>query len=1204
MSRLAFLPATAAPLISFLLMGAVIALAPRAAQAHPESVSSLRLVLGPSATHVTVILPVRDLSRWFPPGRFKNYTSNVAAELAAQAPDLVLLAWDEQVQRPTKTSVHPGMTGYMRHISFIASVVMGMVGLIAGAAEPELVTKPVLPPVPLPQELSGSAVGLRIIMGLTDTEPTDWSGAATLSAGKVAAIRGWRWTAGDGARDNSWTLHTKRQPLQNPNSKVNKGKRGPISDAGIVLMLSEVADDTKIEIKTAAGPISFSLSDVPYGKRLTELKGAVEIERVPGIAAVARTNADEDYPAAVAAPDGTIYLTYLSFTRGKDFQAHRERLTAFGTTPVSRMLSPGPLRKIEKPEDLDYLREPAGGETLYLRVIKDGKFSPPIVITETRTELYRAAIAVEGSGKVWVIYSTHLNAGADLDGGDWELMARRFDPKTGKVEDAINLSNAAGTDFMPAATTDSAGRVWVTWVGERGEHFSVFSSHQAAAGATFTPGQRITSSPANEWEPSIAADRDGDVAIAWDTYEKGDYDVYLSRAKGDGPFSAPQAVAATLNYEVRPSLAFDAAGRLWVAWEQSGELWGKDFGALKKKGIPLYGGGRTLGIKVLDPSGKWFTPPDVASAGGGPGLNPYVFNTGSKPRIVPKLSAGPARARGGVAPCYPRLAVDTQGHVWLAFRARQWGDWHVEVGSVWFEFVTRLEGDSWLPATWVPHSNNILDNRPALVADAEHGLLMFFSGDGRGEVLPAHIADPHTEASAPAGSTTVPTDGSTSDEPPRIIGSGGGSGGPRPGGPRAGPDPNNDIYAALFHPGASPAAPVLTPAPAVDPAKPGVDVEEERAAVKTLRDYRVNLNGETLRIWRGEFHRHTELSPDGGGDGGLLDMWRYTIDAASLDWVGDGDHDYGNGREYSWWTTQKAVTLFTIPRHFTPVFSYERSVSYPEGHRNCMFARRGLRSLPRLPLSPVNSDQPAPDTNLFYMYLHHFDGICASHTSATSMGTDWRNNDPAVEPLVEIYQGDRNNYERPDAPRSAVREAQLKQSTPEEESFGGYRPKGFVNLALLKGYRLAFESSSDHISTHLSYCNVYVTEPTRAGIIDAIKKRRVYGSTDNIIADVRCKAGGTEHFMGEEFSTDLPPTIDLHFIGARVIEKVTIIKDDIVVFESAPNQKEVKFQWTDPRPMAGRTSYYYVRGEQVPDVEGATGEIVWASPLWIKYTGK
>ena len=44
------------------------------------------------------------------------------------------------------------------------------------------------------------------------------------------------------------------------------------------------------------------------------------------------------------------------------------------------------------------------------------------------------------------------------------------------------------------------------------------------------------------------------------------------------------------------------------------------------------------------------------------------------------------------------------------------------------------------------------------------------------------------------------------------------------------------------------------------------------------------------------------------------------------------------------------------------------------------------------------------------------------------------------------------------------------------------------------------------------------------------------------------------------------------------------------------------FKWTDPKPTPGKTSYYYVRGEQAPDVEGATaGELVWASPMWIAY---
>ena len=90
---------------------------------------------------------------------------------------------------------------------------------------------------------------------------------------------------------------------------------------------------------------------------------------------------------------------------------------------------------------------------------------------------------------------------------------------------------------------------------------------------------------------------------------------------------------------------------------------------------------------------------------------------------------------------------------------------------------------------------------------------------------------------------------------------------------------------------------------------------------------------------------------------------------------------------------------------------------------------------------------------MLYAYLKQFNGISASHTSGTGMGTDWRDNDPNGEPVVEIYQGIRQNYEMADAPRA----------NNEKDSIGGWRPKGYVNIALDKGYRLGFESSSDHI---------------------------------------------------------------------------------------------------------------------------------------------
>ena len=179
----------------------------------------------------------------------------------------------------------------------------------------------------------------------------------------------------------------------------------------------------------------------------------------------------------------------------------------------------------------------------------------------------------------------------------------------------------------------------------------------------------------------------------------------------------------------------------------------------------------------------------------------------------------------------------------------------------------------------------------------------------------------------------------------------------------------------------------------------------ERPAIAKLRDYRVKSAAGDLKLVRGEFHSHSEISYDGALDGTLLDQWRYILYAVGLDWVGCCDHDNGGAREYTWWTTQKLTDMFYTPGKFTPMFSYERSVAYPEGHRNVIFAQRGVRPLPRLPITKAEASGPAPDTQMFYAYLKQFGGVTASHTSGTDMGTDWRNNDPDSEPIVENLSG-------------------------------------------------------------------------------------------------------------------------------------------------------------------------------------------------------
>ena len=124
----------------------------------------------------------------------------------------------------------------------------------------------------------------------------------------------------------------------------------------------------------------------------------------------------------------------------------------------------------------------------------------------------------------------------------------------------------------------------------------------------------------------------------------------------------------------------------------------------------------------------------------------------------------------------------------------------------------------------------------------------------------------------------------------------------------------------------------------------------------------------------------------------------------------------------------------------------------------------------------------------------------------------------------------------------------------------------------------------------MSYGMIWVAEPTREGLIDAVKKRRVYGATDNILADFRCDG----HFMGEEFSLESAPALEVKLAGTADFAAVHIIKDGKYVYSVNPNKPEVNFTWTDQDVTRGQTSYYYVRGEQ------ADGEIVWVSPMWIK----
>ncbi len=782
------------------------------------------------------------------------------------------------------------------------------------------------------------------------------------------------------------------------------------------------------------------------------------------------------------------------------------------------------------------------------------------LLTNSTTEDDHPALAAGKDGSRWLAYvaytpeQSRLNsavAPADFDkalvptkNGD-QIWLRRHDGATWSAAEAVTGPRL--DVWRPAVAVDGKGDVHIAWAQQVDGNWDIYRRKRTPAGA-WTDIERITRSPGSDFHVVAATDSNGEVWLAWQGWRSGNYEV-LALAPGQ---TEPRVVSNSRADDWSPAIAADGKGNVYVVWDTY------DQGNYDVRLRNLNGEHAVVNVAesprfearasiACDPTGRVW----VAYEQGDPNWGKDYAN--GNPERVPVTQSGYAlyinrtvrvvcladdklmepqapledalrKGLGNRNVSLPRLAADGAHGLWLSVRHHPLPG---GAGETWVSSVLQFDGRSWHDRQELPFSSNLMDNRPALVA-SESGLTVVHSGDARDNTANRGQDDLHAAVVSASGPAI---------DPPSLV--------------------------------------AMKTATATDPAShPNETADKER-----IRSYRVEVGGKALRLLRGEFHRHTEFTSHRDGDGMLEDAWRYALNAADMDWMGDGDHLNGSNHEYMWWIIQKQTDLHHNRDRFVPVHSYERSVVYPSGHRNVIMPKRGIRPLPIAGQQFGTEEGGSPDTKNLYAYLRHFGGMCASHTSATNMGTDWRDNDPEVEPVVEIYQGHRHNYEHFGAPRSPTEATQI----------GGYQPKGFIWNAFDKGYKLGFQSSSDHVSTHWSYAIVLTDDQSRQGIIDAFKKRHCYAATDNIVLDVR----SGDHLMGDIFKTTDRPSLKIKALGTAPIAKLYVVRDNKYVFSTEPKTDRVELTYADDDAKPGETHYYYVRVEQ------ADGNLAWASPMWI-----
>jgi hypothetical protein len=817
------------------------------------------------------------------------------------------------------------------------------------------------------------------------------------------------------------------------------------------------------------------------------LRDLIRVARAGGAQVLSNGDSYDDFASITQTSDGTVFAAYMAYFDGHDqIRLHRRLADGWWSTR-------------------SYV--PTAG---------------------TRGDLWMPQLAVDAQDRLWVIWAEQTFAEHGQP-GNWDIYARpMLGDRWGPLE---RLTTHPKPDINPHVYVDRKKNIHVVWQAHPENNGDV--QYCRFDGESWSKPLAVTSDSESDWYPHVAVDAAGTAWIAFDSYRRGDYDVYLTSVSPKFELGQVMPIAQSSYYEAHASVACGADGDVWVAWEQGGHNWGKDQGYwLKKDGRDQ---GTTLGstrqVKVACVrQGKVLATPDI----------PAGEAAGPQQRALTAL---------------PELTLTNDGRLWLRYRQMVFGAQRANNrgrGKGWTENVTTLSADGWTTPVTLPASPGRISVFSRIAPANDGSLLMAYSADARAvenyhrpiqdTVLVSQLAKPMKD----------------------------------------------DVEI-------KPGVPQLTDY--VDPPPPaGIPAwnsSREAQQVAAIRAHRTKIGDKEHQIVRGDLHRHTELSWDvgPGNDGSYLDFYRYMIDVAAFDFGSLTDHQGGGHYPYWWWLSEKSADMYYLAPRFVPLYGYERSVRFPHGHRNVFHAYRGVPVFPfqtKLALTGIFQGIGAGevvdnDTKLLYEYLKRTGGLCISHTSGTSsMGTDWRDNDPWVEPVVEIYQGARNSYEALTMPR--VHE------TPDEpdKAPGGFTEKGMLWNAYKLGYRLGTTSSSDHGSTHISYSMIYTPKNDRQAILDSMRLRQTYGATDNVILEFWANG----KFQGSEFEAKDKVNLKLQVTGTSRIKEVQFIRNNTVLRTDKPGQPQVELVFTDNLPQPG-LNWYYARVLQ------DDGELAWSSPIWI-----
>ncbi len=730
---------------------------------------------------------------------------------------------------------------------------------------------------------------VKIVFGL-DGKEARWDGELAIRRGRVLEAEEWGLETRDrlDATAFAWKIE----------SGIPKGPREASFAEPVRGLIAHVEFDgqTEVGVVTQQGQFTFKPAELAAGQLHLFLDRRASVELLGSESLVAETTTDDDFASIAVDREGNTGVAWIAF----DHVAKRDHLMVRATdAPRS------------EPEPIAELSECSHAHL----------FATP-----------------EGLRAVWCAPDSQ---------GNWDVYTAVRERDGWRNE---RLTSADGTDFQLAAQQGADGTLWLAWQSFRADNGDIFAMRLHKG--QWSEEIAVTRSAANEWQPAVAVDDRGNAWIGYDTYEHGNYDVYLTRvsfAGGKPEVAAPTAVATTPDFEAHAALLCEN-DRVWIAYDAAGPNWGKDFRniptvvdgkyaeplhATRRLELRIYQNGRVL--RPTAPLPQQLPPSPLVAIERGPTSKPSRFYE------------------------LPHLARDGKGRVWLLFRlCRQGYCAHPMQGAVWEIYATTYTASGWLEPILLPRSRGRQNQRVACAVGAD-GILKCAWSDGNrfASVNRKYCVHVGTLPEIGARPAELPLEPATIDPPQTSEPS------PAPAWTLHHRDKDYHLYYGDLH-----------------------------------RHTNISRCWPTIDGCLVDAHRYAL-------DAGLLDFLAVTDHTRDVD-----PYAWWRTQKAADWfhIPGKYVPIYAYERSNTApagghrnVFLLQRGQQVNESEH--YYLGRNMK----LP----NRD---PDATLYPWLKDHARGLTAAHTPEfdlkTGTGT-WTFNDPQAEPVTEIFQAHRQSYERP-----------------------------------------------------------------------------------------------------------------------------------------------------------------------------------------------